>query len=134
MCPNSSSIPLTDFDTKTTGTSLQMMKAFIPFLEPPEQRIFAMMIRIMEFNMTLDFFRRECFKCKKLDLNNPESLLSEFKQFCSPDEKKQIDMMIGMMKMQQFSGMATSSSPMDFMTSTLTPEQQKKYKEFENML
>ena len=47
-------IVLTEFDEKTIGQSTQMLKALIPFLEPEQQRMFGLMVRIMEFNMTLD--------------------------------------------------------------------------------
>ena len=46
---------LTEFDIATTNQEIQMLKAFIPFVEPSLQRTLALCIRLFELISTLDF-------------------------------------------------------------------------------
>ena len=99
--PPHPTIVLTEFDEKTIGQSTQMLKALIPFLEPEQQRMFGLMVRIMEFNMTLDYFNRHRIAACAFTPHCKEDMLSELKNYCSPEERKQLDMMLGMIKASQ---------------------------------
>ena len=41
-------LPLTEFDLATSGTYMQMIKAYIPFIDLKEQRLISIAIRIAE--------------------------------------------------------------------------------------
>lgn len=99
--PPHPTIVLTEFDEKTIGQSTQMLKALIPFLEPEQQRLFGLMVRIMEFNMTLDYFNRNRIAACAFAPHCRQDMLSELKNYCSPEERKQFDMMFGMIKASQ---------------------------------
>lgn len=99
--PSHQTIVLTEFDEKTIGQSTQILKALIPFLEPEQQRMFGLMVRIMEFNMTLDYFNRHRIAACAFTPRCSQDMLSELKSFCSPEERRQFDMMLGMIKASQ---------------------------------
>ncbi len=96
-----SSIIQTEFDERTIGTGTQLLKALIPFLEPSQQKMFGLMVRIIEFNMTLDFFNHNKIPACAFKPACGTDMLSELKGFCSLEEQKQLDMMISMIKAQK---------------------------------
>ena len=50
-------LPLTEFDLATSGTYMQMIKAYIPFIDLKEQRLISIAIRIAELIQTINFFK-----------------------------------------------------------------------------
>ncbi len=99
--PPHQSIIQTEFDERTIGRSTQLLKALIPFLEPSQQKMFGLMVRIIEFNMTLDFFNHNRIPACMFKPPCGDDMLSELKGYCSPEEQKQLDMMLGMIKAQK---------------------------------
>ncbi len=99
--PKHQSIIQTEFDERTIGKSTQLLKALIPFLEPSQQKMFGLMVRIIEFNMTLDFFNNNRIPACAFKPPCGDDMLSELKNYCSPEERKQLDMMLGMIKAQK---------------------------------
>ena len=108
--PPHRSIIQTEFDERTIGRSTQLLKALIPFLEPSQQKMFGLMVRIIEFNMTLDFFNHNRIPACMFKPPCGDDMLSELKGYCSPEEQKQLDMMIGMIKAQKIQA-ALNSNP-----------------------
>lgn len=108
--PPHQTIIQTEFDERTIGRSTQLLKALIPFLEPSQQRMFGLMVRIIEFNMTLDFFNHNRIPACAFKPCCGSDMLSELKSYCSPEEQKQLDMMIGMIKAQKLQA-ALNSNP-----------------------
>ena len=108
--PPHQSIIQTEFDERTIGRSTQLLKALIPFLEPSQQKMFGLMVRIIEFNMTLDFFNHNRIPACMFKPPCGDDMLSELKGYCSPEEQKQLDMMIGMIKAQKIQA-ALNSTP-----------------------
>lgn len=99
--PPHQTIIQTEFDERTIGRSTQLLKALIPFLEPSQQKMFGLMVRIIEFNMTVDFFNHNRIPACAFKPPCNGDMLSELKCYCSPEEQKQLDMMIGMIKAQK---------------------------------
>ena len=99
--PPHQTIIQTEFDERTIGRSTQLLKALIPFLEPSQQKMFGLMVRIIEFNMTADFFNHNRITACAFKPPCGGDMLSELKCYCSPEEQKQLDMMIGMIKAQK---------------------------------
>ena len=108
--PPRQTIILTEFDERTIGRSTQLLKALIPFLEPSQQRMFGLMVRIIEFNMTLDFFNHNRIPACAFKSCCGNDMLSELKSYCSPEEQKQLDMMIGMIKAQKLQAAIASGN------------------------
>ncbi len=99
--PPHQTIIQTEFDERTIDRSTQLLKALIPFLEPSQQKMFGLMVRIIEFNMTVDFFNHNRIPACAFKPPCGGDMLSELKCYCSPEEQKQLDMMIGMIKAQK---------------------------------
>lgn len=108
-------IALTDFDIITTGTSMQMLKAYIPYLEFEEQRIIALIIRFVEMNMTMEYFNNceipgPLHKCN----TDKENMMRDIMCYCSPQEKSIVgamDMFKNMSNMSDmFSGLSNMSN------------------------
>ena len=108
--PPRQTIILTEFDECTIGRSTQLLKALIPFWEPSQQRMFGLMVRIIEFNMTVDFFNHNRIPACAFKPCCGSDMLSELKSYCSPDEQKQLDMMIGMIKAQKLQAALASGN------------------------
>lgn len=108
--PPHQTIIQTEFDERTIGRSTQLLKALIPFLEPSQQRMFGLMVRIIEFNMTLDFFNHNRIPACAFKPCCGSDMLSELKSYCSPEEQKQLDMMIGMIKAQKLQAALASGN------------------------
>lgn len=108
--PPRQTIILTEFDERTIGRSTQLLKALIPFLEPSQQKMFGLMVRIIEFNMTLDFFNHNRIPTCAFKPCCGSDMLSELKSYCSPEEQKQLDMMIGMIKAQKLQAALASGN------------------------
>lgn len=108
--PPHQTIIQTEFDERTIGRSTQLLKALIPFLEPSQQRMFGLMVRIIEFNMTLDFFNHNRIPACAFKPCCGSDMLSELKSYCSPEEQKQLDMMIGMIKAQKLQAALASAN------------------------
>lgn len=108
--PPHQSIIQTEFDERTIGRSTQLLKALIPFLEPSQRKMFGLMVRIIEFNMTLDFFNHNRIPACMFKPPCGDDMLSELKGYCSPEEQKQLDMMLGMIKAQKLQA-ALNSNP-----------------------
>lgn len=108
--PPRQTIILTEFDECTIGRSTQLLKALIPFLEPSQQRMFGLMVRIIEFNMTVDFFNHNRIPACAFKPCCGSDMLSELKSYCSPEEQKQLDMMIGMIKAQKLQAALASGN------------------------
>ncbi len=160
--PPHQTIIQTEFDERTIGRSTQLLKALIPFLEPSQQRMFGLMVRIIEFNMTLDFFNHNRIPACAFKPCCGSDMLSELKSYCSPEEQKQLDMMIGMIKAQKLQAALASGnccappppppphddkpphkpkepcppppSPIDMLSGVLSPEQLSMCRKFEDLL
>lgn len=105
---NDNHFSLTPFDQNTIGTSTQLVKSLIPYLDPQSQRLVAILVRIRELLLTIRYFSR--IRVQKLEFHSNDEMLGQIKKFCSPEMSSQIDMM---MKMLSMSDMMNVLSGMD---------------------
>lgn len=99
--------PLTEFDYRTTNGSTQLIKAIIPFLNPVQQRMLAIMTRIWELIVTIKFFEKTCFQNNGTPLTsnlNPE-MINRVKRYCTPESQQTIDMLLNFMNMSELMNM-----------------------------
>lgn len=110
---NERDIRLTDFDYLTADPHLQMMKAALPYMQPAQQRMFSLMIRLQEFNHTRSMFQQGELSAMGLSPSTPQKtspveMLQALKPYASPREQDMIDMMENLQIMIQ--AMQTSGS------------------------
>ena len=74
---------LTEFDIATTNQEIQMLKAFIPFVEPSLQRTLALCIRLFELISTLDFYNHLGEDCPlNRKTKDKKAIFNEIKKYC----------------------------------------------------
>lgn len=74
-----------------------MIKSLIPYLEPESQRLVAILVRIRELLLTIQYFSR--IRVQKQTFHTNDEMLGQIKRFCSPEMSSQIDMMMKMFSM-----------------------------------
>ena len=95
----------TSFDDMTRSRELQMMKTILPYLKEAQKKQFAILIKYMELQNTIQVFSQEekvlamCSVGEKG--NNTLALLNYLRQFCSEKEQESIDMLINMFSMME---------------------------------
>lgn len=133
---------LTEFDIATTTQEIQMLKAFIPFVEPSLQRTLALCIRLFELISTLDFYNHleeDCPLNRKT--KDKKAIFNEIKKYCPKENMEMFEMMSNMDNISEYlkmyQAMSTPSkenSQSDVLKNFLTPEQQKMYESYKDML
>lgn len=131
MGPNKAQRELTDFDLATVGNNTKLLKILIPFLAPEEQKMFGLMIRMMEFNMTLDYYKRNLSSLTQKKTTDVYDFLKELGNYLSKEERENIDLIINMMKMKKVKETKDITGMMD---SFMSNEQYDKFKQYEDLL
>ena len=139
---NKEPLLLTEFDIATSGIEIQMLKAFVPFTEPSQQKSLALCIRIMEFMKTMDFYNNMATPCPlSRNSRDKKDIFNEIKKFCPKKDMEIFDMMANMDNISEYLKMYEAmSSPKgenkqtDMLKNFLSPEQQKMFESYENML
>lgn len=126
-------LKVTEFDELIGSNSLQMMKAFLPFLEPSMQQWAAVYIQMQELQNAMALFQTpgQPPPWPKRPLPSPESLLEELRPYGGPAECANLDQMkqaLETMKLyQKFTELQKRAkgplSPMDLAKEILPPEQ-----------
>ena len=139
---NKQSFLLTEFDIATTTTEIQMLKAFVPFVEPKHQKTLAICIRMMEFMRTMDFYSHitDPWPLSRNSKDKKE-IFAEIKKFCPNQNMEILEMMANMDNISEYlkmyEAMTTPKEDQkktDVLKNFLTPEQQKRFESYESML
>ena len=133
---------VTEFDLATTSQEIQMLKAFIPFVEPSLQRTLALCIRLFELINTLDFYNHLKEDCPLTRKNkDKKAIFNEIKKYCPKENMEMFEMMSNMDNISEYlkmyQAMSTPSkenNQSDVLKNFLTPEQQKMYESYKDML
>ncbi len=139
---NNEPLLLTEFDIATSGNEIQMLKAFIPFVEPAHQKSLALCIRMMEFMKTMDFYNHMTYPCPlSRSSRDKKDILNEIKKFCPKKDMEILEMMSNMDKITEYikmyeamSAPKSENKQTDVLKNFLSPEQQKMFETYENML
>lgn len=95
--------PLTPFDHMTQKRELQMLKTVIPYLKEEQKKQFAILIKYMELQNTIQVFSQKDTVLSMCsvdeDQNSILTLLNELRQFCTEKEKETLDMFSNMFSM-----------------------------------
>ena len=95
--------PFTSFDYMTQNRQLQMMKTILPYMKEAQKKQFAILIKYMELQNTIQIFSQEdkvlsmCFVDE--ESNNMVAMINDLRQFCSEKEQETLDMLINMFSM-----------------------------------
>ena len=97
---------LTEFDYLLADPHLQMIKAAIPYMQQPQQRLSAMMIKLQELSRTMTLFRDS--ELSAMGLNVPGEhktsiveMLQAMKPYAGPRERDMIEMLENLQIMMQ---------------------------------
>ncbi len=132
-------LPLTEFDLATSGTYLQMLKAFIPFAGLKEQRMLSLAIRIIELVNTINFFKDITEPSPLFRSNHDrEYMLKEIKRFCPQKDVEIFNMISGFSNLNElmgsFQNLQKEGSDSDMLKKFLSPEQQQLYESYQKIL
>ena len=97
--------PFTPFDYMTQTRELQMLKTMLPYMKEAQKKQFAILIKYMELQNTIQVFSQEdkvMSMCSaNEESNNLVGMLQDLRQFCSPKEQETLDMLTTMFSMME---------------------------------
>ena len=93
-------------DTLIQNRPIQMLKAIVPYLYEPQQRMVSMMIRMIELQRTMQLFDAAPeMQAQELRICSNESpterthqILNVLREYCTPQERDQIDMILNILR------------------------------------
>ena len=101
MEPNS----FTPFDNMTQTRELQMLKTAIPYMKGDQKKQFAILIKYMELQNTIQVFNQEdkvMSMCSvSEDENSTLAMLDDLRKFCTDKELETLDMITNMVSMME---------------------------------
>ncbi len=134
---------MTEFDELIGSSSLQMMKAFLPFLEPSMQQWAAVYIQMQELQNVVSLFQmpEKPPPWPHRPPPPPEELIEILRPYAGPGEAAALDQMkssLEAMKLyQKFSDLQRKAkgplSPMDLAKEMLPPEQAALFETYSTM-
>lgn len=90
--------PVTYLDSVTSGDSLEILKASIPYLPPKAQQVLALYIKWRELSNVISYFRHPCpdlsMMSAREDTADPEQMLLELQKHAQGPFKESIDSML----------------------------------------
>lgn len=94
---------ITPFDTMTQTREIQMLKTVLPYMKSSQKKQFAILIKYMELQNTLNVFSKEEQVLSMCSLpeeeQNPMAMLNSLRPFCNQKEAETIDMLANMLSM-----------------------------------
>lgn len=96
---------LTPFDTMTQTRELQMLKTIIPYMKEEQKKQFAILIKYMELQNTIQVFSQEDKVLSMCSVNEEGNgmlaMLNDLRQFCTDREQETLDMLANMFSMME---------------------------------
>lgn len=97
--------PFTPFDFMTQTRELQMLKTMLPYMKDAQKKEFAILIKYMELQNTIQVFSQEekvLSMCSAPEEGNHMlTMLGALRQFCTPKEQENLDMLVNMFSMME---------------------------------
>ena len=99
-------------DTLIQNRPIQMLKAIVPYLYEPQQRMVSMMVRMIELQRTMQLFDAAPeMQAQELRICSNESpterthqILNVLREYCTPQERDQIDMILNLLDITSVTG------------------------------
>lgn len=90
-------IPLTEFDSMVAEPRLQMIKAAIPYLPLPQQRLLSMMVKMQELNHIRALYTDGELSAMGLSYaprrTSPAEIIQAMKPYAGPKEREMFEML-----------------------------------------
>ena len=139
---NKDCLLLTEFDVATLSNETQMLKTFIPFMDMPQQKSFALFIRVFELIRTMDFYNNMPSPSPlHRRSHDKKDIFAEIKNFCPKKDREIFEMMSKMDNITEYYNMFQSiNSPADdnkqsnILKNFLSPKQQEMYESYQKIL
>lgn len=94
---------LTPFDNMTQTREIQMLKTVLPYMKGEQKKQFAILIKYMELQNTIQVFSQEDKVLSMCSVDENENsmiaMLNDLRQFCTEKEKETLDMLTNMFSM-----------------------------------
>lgn len=100
---------LCPFDQFTIGNSTRMIKLLIPYLEPYEQRMLAILVRLNELMLTIKYYNIN--HIEKQEFNSNDDMLSLIKSCCSKELAGTLDTMMKIFSMSDMLSVLSNLNP-----------------------
>ena len=99
-------------DTLIQNRPIQMLKAIVPYLYEPQQRMVSMMVRMIELQRTMQLFDAAPeMQAQELRICSNDSpterthqILNVLREYCTPQERDQIDMILNLLDITSVTG------------------------------
>lgn len=128
-------LKLTDLDYLIGSHHLQMMKAALPFMEVPEQKLMSVFVKFNELQRTISLFNQEevasmgiCSVGSAQERRSPLDMLKAIRPYGNPAEQDLIDLITNFIHGGRLSSMgsnaASQTSTLDQLKGFLSPDQQ----------
>lgn len=136
---NEKELKLTDLDYATASRRLQMLKAALPYMDIPRQRVMSMFIKCSELRRTMDFFQKNdegMMSVCSLDESHlsPSDMLDAVKPYADPQEQDMIEILSRFLSARRNQEAGRPPIPPEQLISLLPPEQQTKFETLQMML
>lgn len=93
----------TPFDHMTQTRELQMLKTALPYMKDAQKKQFAILIKYMELQNTIQVFSQEEKVMSMCSVDEESksivSMLNDMRQFCTEKEQETLDMLTNMFSM-----------------------------------
>lgn len=95
--------PFTPFDHMTQTRELQMLKTMLPYMRESQKKQFAVLIKYMELQNTVQVFSQEDKVLSMCSVDEGKkttlALLNDLRQFCTEKEQESLDMFVNLFSM-----------------------------------
>ena len=98
-----------DFDKLTLGGQTAMLKLLIPFVDNKMQMWLGILIRITEFKLTLEFYKKNDYFYKNDGTGSSGNMLEKLINICPKEYSGMIDKMRLIMNMSEFNDLFKKS-------------------------
>lgn len=119
-------IVLTEFDIATCGTSLQLLKAYLPYTDCSTQRLLAIMIRFIELTQTFQFYDGLTHSPLNKSADSPEQVIRDISRFCPPKDAEMLNTISVFSKINAMKD--------NMYSAFMDDDQQKKYASYKSIL
>jgi hypothetical protein len=147
-------LELTPFDSLVSDTHLQIMKAAIPYIAIPQQRILSLYVKFLEFSNTYQLVHATTQEptlgiCSvEAPKRNASEMLNAVKHYCSDPEKELVDLITNFISAFQIyrsyqdsthdshepERREHSSLPLDAIKGMLSPDQKRIFDTYSGLL
>ncbi len=112
-------------DSLIQNRPIQMLKAIIPYLYEPQQRMVSMTVKMIELQRTVQLFNsapemqaQELYSCtNESPSERTHQILNALREYCTPQEQDQIDMLLNILDITSVTGIFNSFSEPDTILS-----------------